>query len=204
VSASVDELWLRSLQKLTGLVSHDLKGALNGVSVNLEVVRSRSERESSTGSDVHKFAMTAADQLAVVIRANTAFLGLSRLPRGPVEVSSVAKQVAALLTDLTSAGRTRFEVYIEGGLSAETSAPLSAVRLALTETLMAAASSGGEISVRVSGLPSPVVQVSPAKSPDLSPDMVSALATAGIRIDMDGHGISMYLPGPAELPTEDA
>jgi hypothetical protein len=204
VTNSVDELWLRSLQKLTGHVSHDLKGALNGVSVNLEVVRARSERDSSTGKDVHKFAVTAAEQLAVVIRANTALLGLGRLPRGPVEVSSVAKQVTALLTDLTSAGRTRFEVYIEGGLSAETSAPLSVVRLALTETLMAAASGSGEISVRVAGLPSPVVHVSPARHLDLSPELTAALKDAGIRIDMDGHGISMYLPGPAELPTEDA
>ena len=204
MTTSVDVLWLRSLQKLTAHIAHDLKGALNGASVNLEVVRSRSERETSTGADVHRFAVTAADQLAVVIRANTALLGLGRSPRGPVEVSAVAKQVAALLTDLSSAGRTRFEVYIEGGLAAETSAPLSAVRLALTETLMAAASGGGEISVRVRGFPSPVVQVSPATKPDLPPDVASALVGARIRIDMDGHGISMYLPGPAELPTEDA
>jgi len=41
---SVDVLWLDTLQRICTRAAHELKGALNGVSVNLEVVRSRSER----------------------------------------------------------------------------------------------------------------------------------------------------------------
>jgi signal transduction histidine kinase len=78
VSSAVDALWLATLQKLSAHVAHDLKGALNGVSVNLEVVRSRSEKDSTTGADVRRFATNAAEQMSIVIRATTALLSLAR------------------------------------------------------------------------------------------------------------------------------
>jgi signal transduction histidine kinase len=200
VTPSLDELWLRSLQKLTAHIAHDLKGALNGVSVNLEVVRARSEKETSTGADVHRFAAAAADQLGIVIRSTTALLSLARGTKGPVEVSMIARQVASLLEDTASASPGRFALSIEGGLAAETSAPLHAVRLALAECLLSAGSGKGEVAVRVRGLPTPVVHITPAPDPDLPREVTSALAGAGIRLTMDGHGISIMLPGPADLP----
>jgi hypothetical protein len=200
VNSSVDALWLATLQKISAYVAHDLKGALNGVSVNLEVVRSRSERESSTGADVHRFAANAADQMGVVIRGTTALLSLSRGTRGPVEVSMVAKQVANLLDDMKSAAPSRIQVSAEGGMSAETAAPLNAVRLAVAECLLAAIAAPGQITVRVSGLPTPRVHVSPAPAPATSPDLEAALWAAGIEISTDGHGISIVLPGPPDLP----
>jgi hypothetical protein len=200
VTPSVDELWLRSLQKLTAHIAHDLKGALNGVSVNLEVVRTRSERETSTGADVHRFAATAADQLAIVIRSTGALLSLGRGTRGPVEVSMVTRQVVNLLEDSSSASGGRFQLSVEGGLAAETSAPLNAVRLALAECLFAVASGNGEVAVRVRGLPSPLVLITPATDPGLPLEVTSALTGAGIRIVTDGHGISIMLPGPSDLP----
>ena len=133
MSPSLDALWLATLQKLSAHVAHDLKGALNGVSVNLEVVRSRSEKESTTGADVHRFAANASEQMAVVIRATTALLSLARGTRGPVEVSMVAKQVANLLDDMSSAAGGRFRVTVDGGMAAETAAPLNATRLAVVE-----------------------------------------------------------------------
>lgn len=203
MTASLDELWLASLQRLAAHVAHDLKGALNGVSVNLEVVRSRSERESSTGADVHRFAANAADQTSVVIRATGALLSLARGTRGPVEVSMVTRQVANLLDDMTPAGG-RIEVAVEGGMAAETSAPLSAVRLAVAESLMAAAAGEGRVAVRVTGLPQPCIQIAPGPAPVLPDGAAEALSAAGIRIVTDGHGISISLPGPPEFPTEDA
>lgn len=204
MTPSVDEIWLRSLQKLTAGISHDLKGALNGASVNLEVVRARTARETSTGADVHKFAVSAADQLGVVIRVSGALLSLGRPPRGPVEVSVVTKQLSALLDDMKTATGGKFDVQVEGGMSAETAAPLNAVRLAIAESLLAASSETGQVSVRVRGLPTPLVRISPAPDPGLPSEVQAALLSAGIRIDMDGHGISIAFPGPAELPTEDA
>jgi hypothetical protein len=195
-AASLDALWLNTLQKITTGVAHDLKGALNGVSVNLEVVRSRSERETSTGADVHRFAANAADQLAIVIRATTALLSLARGTRGPVEVSMVAKQVANLLDDLGPNAGCRFEVSVEGGMTVETSAPLNAVRLALAECLLAVGESG-TVTVRVTGSPSPRVQIDGGTAEPVIPaDTNTALLAVGITIDTAGHGISIALPGP--------
>src|SRR5437762_998561 len=39
--SGADELWLAVQQEICGRAAHEIKGALNGVSVNLEVVRSR-------------------------------------------------------------------------------------------------------------------------------------------------------------------
>jgi hypothetical protein len=199
VTVSLDELWLATLQKLAAHVAHDLKGALNSASVNLEVVRSRSERESTTGAGVHRYAVNAAEQLTIVIRATGALLSLVRGTRGPAEVSMVTKQVASLLNDMGSAAGGRFEVSVEGGMTAETSAPLNAVRLAVAECLLANGESGAVL-VRVSAVPAPRIQVRPGAPPALEPAVAGALSTAGIRIETDGHGISISLPGPPELP----
>ena len=200
MTPSVDELWLRSLQKLSAHIAHDLKGALNGASVNLEVVRSRSEKETVRGADIHKFANTASEQLAVVIRATGALLSISRGTRGPVEVSIIARQVVGLLDDMSPATGGRLQLSVEGGLSAETSAPLNAARLAVAECLFSAASGKGEVAVRVKGLPTPSIHITPAADPGLSPEVSAALTNAGIQVRMDGHGISILLPGPVDLP----
>jgi signal transduction histidine kinase len=200
VTASLDALWLATLQKLAAHVAHDLKGALNGASVNLEVVRSRSERESTTGADVHRYAVNAAEQLAIVIRATGALLALARGTRGPVEVSMVTKQVASLLDDMGSVTGGRFEVSVEGGMAAETSAALSAVRLAVAECLLANAGGRGPVKIRVSGIPAPCIQIRPGAVPAFEPAVAGALSAAGIRLETDGHGISISLPGPPELP----
>jgi signal transduction histidine kinase len=200
VNSSLDALWLATLQKLSAHVAHDLKGALNGVSVNLEVVRSRSEKDSTTGADVRRFATNAADQMGIVIRATTSLLSLTRGTRGPVEVSLVTKQVANLLDDMSSPAGGRYQVSVEGGMSAETGAPLNAARLAVAECLLAADSGSQPVTVRVSGLPTPRVQIHPATAPALSPDAEAALWAAGIQISTDGHGISISLPGPSALP----
>lgn len=200
MSSAVDAIWLATLQKLSAHVAHDLKGALNGVSVNLEVVRSRSERESSTGADVHRFATNAADQLAIVIRATTSLLSLTRGTRGPAEVSMVAKQIAGLLDDMTTGGESRFQVAADGGMAVETSAPLNAIRIAVAECMLAAGGGSGPVSVRVTGLPTPVVKITPGKVPDLPEGALAALDAAGIRIATDGHGISIGFPGPPALP----
>jgi signal transduction histidine kinase len=200
VSQAVDAIWLATLQKLSAHVAHDLKGALNGVSVNLEVVRSRSEKATSAGADVHRFAANAADQLAIVIRATTSLLSLARGTRGPAEVSMVAKQVAGLLDDMIIGRESRFQVSVDGGMAAETSAPLNAVRIAVAECMLAAGGGSGPVSVRVTGLPTPVVKITPGQVPDIPEDARAALDAAGIRFATDGHGISIGFPGPPALP----
>ena len=127
-------------------------------------------------------------------------LSLARGTRGPVEVSMVARQVASLLDDMSAGAGGRLQVSVDGGMAAETSAPLNAVRLAVGECLLAAGAEKESISIRVTGLPSPRIQINPGTAPAVSPDVQKALSAAGIRIDTDGHGISIQLPGPSEIP----
>ena len=49
---AADALWLETLQRICGRAAHELKGALNGASVNLEVVRSRATRAEALASSI--------------------------------------------------------------------------------------------------------------------------------------------------------
>ncbi|HMA25783.1 MAG TPA: hypothetical protein VKP00_17345, partial [Gemmatimonadaceae bacterium] len=94
---SVDALWLDTLQRVCTRAAHDLKGALNGVSVNLEVVRSRSERPDAPASAVATFASSATEQLGAVIAMTDALLVLARPPREPIDIGAVIRRLDALL-----------------------------------------------------------------------------------------------------------
>lgn len=196
VGRSLEELWLASLQTLTAYLAHDLKGALNGVSVNLEVVRGRAERPNTPIADVAKFAVAAADQLVVVVRITLALLSLGRTGRGPAEVSTIAKQVVNVIEDTLRSDGARMEIQIEGGLSAPTAAPTAAVRLALAEALLAAAGQKHDVSVRIRALPTPRADIQAATGVVLSDEIRTALGSAGITPTTDGHGISIVFPGP--------
>jgi signal transduction histidine kinase len=203
-SRSLNELWLAALQSLIANVAHDLKGALNGVSVNLEVVRSRAEREGTPISDVQKYAGAAIDQLGVVIRMNTALLSLGRVGRGPADVSLVARQIVILLEDTLRSDGATVEIEVEGGLSTFTAAPAVAVRLALTESIIAAAAQKRDVRVRVRAVPQTRVDIRAAGAVTLTEQVTAMLQGAGIALQTDGHGISIVFPGPPESPTEEA
>ena len=96
-SWEVDARWLEALHRLVGRAAHELKGALNGVSVNQEVIRSRSENPNAMASAVSPFAAAAASQLDVVISLTDALLGLTRPAREPVDVGLEARRIAILL-----------------------------------------------------------------------------------------------------------
>jgi signal transduction histidine kinase len=196
-TAQLDALWLRCQQRLAAHVAHDLKGALNGVSVNLEVVRGRSEDPNTHISAVHRYAGAASEQLAIVIKMATALLSIGRAVRGSAEVSTVTRQVVALLEDTLRSDGAKLELVVEGGFAGTTSAPPSAVRLALTEPLMSAVVQKQDISVRVRATAEPLVEIRSKATFEIFPDVGKALADAGITVTTDGHGISISFPRPA-------
>jgi signal transduction histidine kinase len=201
---SRDELWHHCLQRLAGHIAHDLKGALNGVSVNLEVVKGRAERTESAPAEIHRFAVSAATQLEVVIKVTSALLSLARSGRAQPEVSSVARQLVALLEDTFRSDGVRLELIVDGGMAAPTGAPLGAVRLVIGETLLALAGQKVDVQVRVRSLPAPVVEIRPAPAGGASGEITRAMVGTGITVVTDGHGISIGFPGPAANPTEEA
>ena len=56
-------LWLQAFQRAMARASHDVKDALNGVSVNIEVIRSRAARADARASAVAQFGEAAGHQL---------------------------------------------------------------------------------------------------------------------------------------------
>lgn len=192
--ASAEELWLLTQQQLVSRAAHEVKGALNGVSVNVEVVRSRAEREGSPASDVARFANAAGDQLTHLIRMTEALLGLTRAGRERMELGLTLRHLVALLDPPMKVDGGGIALVIEGGTAGATSAPATPARLALGTALLAAAGKGTSVQCTLGAASPPRVTVAPVAIDQLPAEVVDAVAAAGIVIATDGHGISIAFP----------
>ena len=139
ISASdeVEALWLLTLQRAIGRASHDVKDALNGVSVNLEVIRSRSARPDAPASAVAPFADAAGQQLERLTTLIEAVLALGRAERMPADVGVTLRRVVAICG--ASASAADAAVRMTGGDlvgPAQTSVHGDVVRLALMTPLL--------------------------------------------------------------------
>src|ERR1700737_4723121 len=96
ISAAEDAgvLWLATLQRALARGSHDVKDALNGVSVNLEVIRSRAARPDTLASSVAPFAGAAGQQLERLTTLIEAVLALGRAEREPADVGIALRRIA--------------------------------------------------------------------------------------------------------------
>ena len=156
----VERRWLAALQRLTGGVAHELRNALNGVAVNLEVVRSRAAREGAPASALGSFAASASDQLEQVIAMTDGLLALSRAGHDPAAVGPITGQVAALVRPVLAASGGGLEIVVEG--DGVTRLHAMAARLFVAATFFAAVdaarppgggSENGGISLRASVRP---------------------------------------------------
>jgi hypothetical protein len=197
--ASAGELWVDTLERLCGRTAHELKGALNGVAVNLEVVRSRCERPNTLASAVGPYANSASDQLGIVIETTEALLALARSARTPVEVARVTRHVHALLAPAARSQGKRFELSGPlDGLGA-TSAGASAARLAVAASAMAATDAWSHVVCRVAGDDSDGILRFESRDAEpaaccIDGAIVDAVGRSGIRIQVDGSTISITFP----------
>ncbi len=133
----IGALWLSTLQRAIGRASHDVKDALNGVSVNLEVVRSRAERPDAPASAVAQFAEAAGQQLVRMTTLVEAVLALSRVERDPADVGVTARWMAVLCGASASSADAAVELRVDGaGGATVTRVRGDAVRLALAAPLL--------------------------------------------------------------------
>jgi signal transduction histidine kinase len=195
---SVDELWLDVLQQVSARTAHELKGALNGVAVNLEVVRSRSVRADAAAAAVAPFAASAADQLDAVVGMTEALLRLARPPRESVDIIETLDSLASLVAPSARAegGSLRIETQREIGNGA-VQARGNVVRLVIGATILAALSRKGDIRCRVDVGEATVVGIAcvDAEGPlELPSDVMAAAAAAGIRVQTEGQSISLAFP----------
>ena len=137
-------LWLAMVQQLMGRAAHDVKDSLNGVAVNLEVIRSRAEREGASASSVAPFADAAGQQLERLTSLLDALLAVAREERNPVNVGVALRRVATLCTASTSADDAT--VVVDDALAddATTALPGEVVRLALAAPMLEAVHGNGQ------------------------------------------------------------
>ena len=204
LTRSVDELWLDVLQQITARTAHELKGALNGVAVNLEVVRSRSTRSDAAAHSVGPFATSAVDQLEAVVEMSEALLTLTRAPRDPLDVSETMERFVSLLSPSARADgcSLRLEGAARETTAAAVRAPGNIVRLVLGAALLAALARKGDIRCKVDVGDDVVVHIESADAEgagplDLSTDVAAAADVAGIRVRAERQSMSLTFPRAA-------
>jgi len=193
---SIDELWLDTLHEVCSRAAHEVKGVLNGVSVNLEVVRSRSSRGGSGGGggSIEGFAESASSQLARLTEMAEALLMLGRAPREPVEVSATMKQLVALLAPVAKVDGHTLAVNEVNGAGA-VRARGNVVRLVLARALLAALDVKSDVQCHIELGDDAVVRILAGSHViEIPSDVSAAAARSSIRIDNDSGGTSLAFP----------
>jgi signal transduction histidine kinase len=200
--AVVDQLWLEVLGRVAARSAHEIKGALNGVSVNLEVVRSRAERPDTQASAVLRYAESASEQLESLVRLSEAMLSVARPVRGQSDVVVLLRRFTALLAPATAAEGGSLELVSvpempgAGSSPTLTSAPANAVRIALGAALLEAIEPKGRVacSVDAAEVVQVVIEGSEGPSLELPQGIVDVLAVAGIGVTAQSRVISLMFP----------
>ena len=191
---TTDELWLDTLEEVCARAAHEVKGVLNGVSVNLEVVRSRSARSNGEASSVRPFAESASGQFERLSDMSEALLTLCRAPRDPVEISPTVQQLVALLDPVARVDGHAIDVSEASGAGA-VRARGNVVRLVHASAFLAALDRKVDIRCDVELGKEAVVRITAGDDSIKVPSDVSyAAARASIRIENDGGRISLAFP----------
>ena len=192
--AEIDRLWLAAQQRLAEGVAHELRNALNGVAVNLEVVRSRAAREGTTGAALGGFASSAADQLEQVIALTEAMVLLGRPARQPAAIGRLADTVAALLRAPVVASGGTLDLVVEG--EGTTRVAADAARLLVAAAFLAAVDAGKELRgrVRPAGGAELAIEGGFAAAPRLPAEIERIAGALSVEVRGTPSGITLTFP----------
>lgn len=207
---AVAALWLGVWQRIAGRSAHEVKNALNGVSVNLEVVRSRLARAAAdpaaaASATATRFAEVASAQFELLAVLSDAMLGLARPPRAPADI---AQLLAPLVVLLEAIGRSEGGSLIVGGLgvgsSTRVAAPPLLVRLLLAAALDAAVGRGRAVTCRVESGREVRVRIAwdgPEPAPAVAPEIAQAAAQGGVGFEAGAHAVTLtFVPAAVAVP----
>ena len=186
-------LWLVTLQRLTDRTAHDIRNALNGVAVNLEVVRSRAAR-GLDGTAVASFATAAATQFEVLTAQADALIALLRPARGSTDLGALLGRLVALVGS-AGKGTITLDVPMSSGSVASTADP-TATRLVLSAALLAAMDREGQTTCRLGTEEAATVYIEcydggPIR---LADEISAAVKKAGISLAPAAQGITISFP----------
>lgn len=191
----VDGLWLAKLQEVVDRAAHEVKDALNGVTLNVEVVRSRAGKAELPATAIESFAEAAAAQLETLSRRVESVLALGRPARNPADVALTLRHLAELLVPAAHADGG--SLSIDGiTTNAPTSAPGTVVRLGLAAGLLVVSGKGRQGRCVLENGPEAVVRFSheSAGACDLDPATAAALAGHAVRIERSPRDLTLVFP----------
>ena len=191
----LDPLWLRTLEDVINRAAHEVKDSLNGVSLNLEVVRSRLSATDAGAQSLSSFATAATDQLDKLSARMEAVLFLTRPAREPADVSVTLRHLAALL--VPTAKSEGGSLVVEGyEMPLPTGASGQATRLALASGLLMLIKEGGCGRCRLDATGEIVVRFSHESAAACNLDATIAKAIAEHSITNERSGMDLILRFP--------
>lgn len=195
---SPEAVWAEAFQALANYVAHDFRNALNGVAVNLEVVRARSSRGAAAAA-IAPFAATAASQFEAVTAGAEALLAFARPEPAPPDVAAIIVRVSQL-TALKTESRVQVNDSSEG--RARTSAPAAVVRAVVARSVLNALAED-TISCEIGVDDGIFVHVTGAVDPSPpDPELVAIALAHGVHIVAQAQTLELRFPavGPRAIP----
>ncbi|HEX5581398.1 MAG TPA: hypothetical protein VFX39_07475 [Gemmatimonadaceae bacterium] len=201
--AAAARLWLDAMHAIGRPLAHEVKNALNGLSVNLEVVRSRASVPEAQAAGITRFADAAAEQLGVVTSVTESLLDMVRPAPPAAGLVPLVERLGVLLRAIArpDGGEVRVEAPGDPVPTALGGAELRAVVAGL---LVGAFERTAKLSCEVGGGAEPTLRLARdgAALPDL-PDEVRRVATrAGVRLELNPASWTATFPARDGQPAE--
>lgn len=149
---AIASLWVAAHEELADRVSHELRNALNGVAVNLEVVRSRLGRSGVDVRAVAPFAATAATAMEHLSAVSEALLMLARPPRHPTDVGVLLTSIFTVLEPVARQSNETASFRAPATGEGVTGAPADATRLVLLATALEGVRTGASVACTVTSM----------------------------------------------------
>jgi len=190
--ARAEALWASALQAVANHVAHDFRNALNGVAVNLEVVRGRSARGAEV-TTIAPFAATAAAEFEVASAAAEALLALARPEAGDVDVAAVIGRLSRLFS-LKSP--TTVQVTDQSGGRARTPVPADLVRAVVARSVLASIGAGDTVACEIGVGDDIFLLITGAMHvpPLPDPELVAVASSHGVRFASRGLTLDLRFP----------
>ena len=200
-------LWLAAQHEIVRRAAHEVKNALNGVAVNLEVVRGRLARPGAPADSAAAFADTATGQLERVTAYVEALLALARPAREPADVPAVLHSLQPLLEAAATAHDIQLSLTTFEPATQATSADPQVTRLVLVAALLAATERGARAAgchaalgeaVPGGGASAVVVRVArDGTAPTLDDEVAVAATRSGIHLERAPDALTLTFPAVA-------
>lgn len=197
-----ETVWAEALQALADFIAHDFRNALNGVAVNLEVVRARSVRGADVTS-IAPFATTAAAQFETATAGAEALLGFVRREPEPADVAAIVARLSRLLA-LRGAEQLRVSDGSEG--RARTTVSGDVVRAAVARCVLGSLAATDTIACEIDVDDGIFVRITGAMHtltlPE--PEFVALALAHGVRIAIRGPSLELRFPAVDSRATPNA